>query len=131
MKDGARLTTTGSPLCRRTRTFSVLSVSAVVFTVIGLSSVKWSFSAFAAPLLEVRYVLPVVSLSLLCSIGANMLVNYASGQMSVFKLSAFGSLCTLCSTLAGVLIAKDPVDWMLILGAVLILVGIRQVTKQK
>lgn len=36
-----------------------------------------------------------------------------------------------CAVLAGVLIAKDPVYWMLIQGAVLILVGIRQVTKPK
>jgi drug/metabolite transporter (DMT)-like permease len=72
----------------------------------------------------------VCSLSLLCSIAANLLVNYAAGKMSVFKVSAFGALSTLCSTLAGVLILHEPMSWSLLLGGILIVVGIRQVTKQ-
>jgi len=49
--------------------------------------------------------------------------------MSVFKMSSFGALSTLCSVFAGVVFLKEPMNWMLLLGAVLILVGIRQVTK--
>jgi drug/metabolite transporter (DMT)-like permease len=70
-------------------------------------------------------------LSLLCSIVAGLLVNYATGHMSVFKVSSFGALSTLCSAFAGVVFLKEPVSWMLLLGAVLILVGVRQVTKPK
>jgi drug/metabolite transporter (DMT)-like permease len=60
-----------------------------------------------------------------------MLVNYATGKMSVFKVASFGSLSTLCSTVAGVLFLQEPVSIALLLGAVLILVGIRQVNKAK
>ena len=113
------------------RTFLVLANSAVVFSLVGMGSVEWNVAAFAAPLLQGKYLFSVLCLSLLCSIVANLLVNYASGHMSVFKLSSFGSLSTLCSMVAGVLFLREPVSISLLLGAVLILVGIRQVTKPK
>lgn len=113
------------------RTFLVLADSAVVFTVVGMSGVDWSAGAFVEPLTNGKYLLCVLSLSLLCSIGANMLVNYASAHMSVFKVSSFGSVSTLCSVVAGVVFLKEPVSVPLLLGAALILVGIRQVSKPK
>ena len=113
------------------RTFLVLVNSAVVFSLVGMGSVDWNVAAFAAPLLQGKYLFSVLCLSLLCSIVANLLVNYASGHMSVFKLSSFGSLSTLCSMVAGVVFLREPVSISLLLGAVLILVGIRQVTKPK
>jgi drug/metabolite transporter (DMT)-like permease len=113
------------------RTFLVLSVSAIFFSVTALREVGWNAASFVAPLANIRYLLPVLCLSLLNSIGANMLVNYASGKMSVFKVSSFGSLSTLCSVVAGMVFLKEAMRWDLALGAVLILVGIRQVTKPK
>lgn len=112
------------------RTFMILANSAVVFTIVGMANVNWSLGEFVAPLADGKYLLSVCSLSLLCSIAANLLVNYAAGKMSVFKVSAFGALSTLCSTLAGVLILHEPMSWSLLLGGILIVVGIRQVTKQ-
>lgn len=113
------------------RTFLVLVNSAAIFTIVGMASVDWDIRAFVAPLTNGKYLLSVISLSLLCSFAANMLVNYAAGHMSAFKLSSFGSLSTLCSVIAGVVFLQEPVSWALLLGAVLILVGIRQVTKPK
>ena len=113
------------------RTFLVLCSSSLFFTVMAMFSVDWDLRSYFAPLCNWKYLLSVSSLSLLCSIGANMLVNYASGILSVFQLSSFGSLSTLCSVLAGVVFLKEPMSLPLFLGAALILVGIRQVTKQK
>ena len=113
------------------RTFCVLAISALVFTVSAMASVDWRIADFVAPLLQWKYLLSVLFLSLLCSIVANMLVNYALGYMSVFKVASFGSLSTLCSMFAGVLFLQEPMNAALLLGAVLILVGIRQVTKPK
>jgi len=113
------------------RTFLVLANSAVVFSLVGMGSVEWNAAAFVAPLLQGKYLFSILCLSLLCSIVANLLVNYASGHMSVFKVSSFGSLSTLCSMVAGVVFLREPVSISLLLGAILILVGIRQVTKPK
>ena len=113
------------------RTFIVLSSSAIAFTCIGLKATDWNVAQFAAPLLEIKYTASVVSLSLLCSIAANMLVNYATSKMSVFKVSSFGSLSTLCAAVVGIVFLKEPLTASLVIGGVLILVGVREVTKQK
>ena len=113
------------------RTFMVLGVSAVFFTFLALRSVNWDLETYFAPLVVPKYLLSVLGLSLLCSIAANMLVNYASGILSVFQVSSFGSLSTLCSVVAGVVFLHEPMSIPMIVAAVMILVGIRQVTKQK
>jgi len=111
------------------RTFMVLAISAVSFTFTGLGSTGWSIKEFVAPLAKLPYLGSVLVLSVLCSIGANLLVNYAVGRMSVFKVSSFGALSTLCTMVAGIVFLKEPVNWQLLLGAALILVGIRQITR--
>jgi len=113
------------------RTFMVLAISAIVFNLSGMSSVKWDIAAYIAPLLQPRYLLSVFSLSLFCSILANLLVNYALGKMSLFKVSSFGALSTLCSAVAGIIILKEPISISLVLGGILILVGVRQITKSQ
>ena len=105
--------------------------SAVVFTIVGMGSVEWNVQTFVAPLLDIKYLVCMGSLGMLCSIAANLLVNFAAGHMSVFKLSSFGSLSTLCTMVTGVLFLKEPISVSLVLGALLIIVGIRQVTKPK
>ena len=113
------------------RTFLVLAISALGFSAAGIVEVNWDMAAFLAPLAEPKYLGSILCLSLLCSVAANLLVNYASGHMPVFKVSAFGSLSTLCTMFAGVVFLKEPMNWTLLLGAAMILIGIRQVTKQQ
>ena len=113
------------------RTLLVLTASATFFTIMALNAVNWNIKDYVAPLANGKYLICIFSLSCLCSIGANLLVNYASAKMSVFKVASFGSLSTLCSTVIGVLFLHEPVNVGLLLGAVLILVGIREVTKPK
>ena len=112
------------------RTFLVLSASAIGFTISALSDVGGDFSIYLAPLAEPSFVLSVAALGILCSIGANLLVNYAVGRMSVVKLSSFGAITTLCSMVSGVILLGEPISWSLVIGAVLILLGIYQVTKE-
>lgn len=111
------------------RSFLMLCNSALVFTILGMNSVGWDVKTFVSPLKDTEYLLSVLTLGLVCSVTAQLFSNYATGKMSVFKMSSFGSLSTLCSVFAGVIILKEPMSITLFLGAVLILVGIRQVTK--
>lgn len=110
------------------RTFLAMSISAVFFSLLGMREMGWSVKEFVAPLAKPGYLFPLCGLSLFCSIGANLLVNFATAKMSVFKVASFGSLSTLCSTVAGVVILGEPMSVALLIGAVLILVGIRLVT---
>ena len=113
------------------RSFLVLANAGLVFTLMGMNAVDWNVKTFVEPLLHMEYLVSVLCLGLLCSVAAQLLVNYAAGEMSVFKVSSFGALSTLCSVFAGVVFLKEPMNITLLLGAVLILVGIRQVTKPK
>lgn len=110
------------------RTLMVLTASAVSFTIVALNDVGWDVRAYIAPLGTTSYTVCLLSLSLLCSIAANLLVNYAVGKMSVFKISSFGALSTLCTVIGGLLL-KEPFTWELVLGAALIIVGIWQITR--
>lgn len=111
------------------RTYMVLFSCLVVFTTSALISVKGDVGAFVAPVTNPRVIFPVLALCLLCSIGANMLVNYAAGRMSVAKLSVFSSLITLCSTFGGIVILREPFSAMSLMGTALIVYGIWQVSR--
>ena len=111
------------------RTILMLSGSAVVFTVIGLKLSDWSVAAYVAPLGNIKYLAVVFALGLLCSITANLLVNYSMNHMPVFKVASFGALSTLCSARLGVFVMGDKVNLSIIIGGLLILVGVRQITK--
>lgn len=111
------------------RTYAVLAAAAVVFTVSAVRGAGGDLRVYLAPLSHPTFVFAVFMLSASCSVGANLLVNYAAGRMPVVQLSAFGSLTTLCSMFAGVVFLREPMTAGLFLGAVLILIGIRHVTK--
>ena len=111
------------------RTFMVLSISSIAFTCAALGSVNWNVKDYIAPLVVPSYTIPMVSLSLLCSITANLLVNYAVARMSVFKAASFGAVSTLCTTVGGILFLDELYNPILLLGAALIIVGIWQITR--
>ena len=112
------------------RTYIVLACSAAAFTVSALIRVGGDLRAYAAPLAQPSYCASLIVLSVFSSVAANMMINYAAGKISVTKLTSFGSLTTLFSMFAGVLFLKEPLSWGLFLGAMLILVGIRQVIRK-
>ena len=111
------------------RTYMVLLSCLIVFSTSALLSVKGDMSVLWGAATNPRVILPVLALCLLCSIGSNMLVNYAAGRMSVAKISAFSSLITLCSTFGGIVILGEPFSAMSLVGTALIVYGIWQVSR--
>ena len=111
------------------RTFWALAASALVLNFIALKACGWSVAAYVAPLANFKYFAVIFFLGLMCSIVANILVNFAISRMSVFKVSSFGALSTLCSALLGIFVLGDKVNLHIIIGGVLILVGVYQVVK--
>lgn len=111
------------------RTYLVLAVCMVVFTTVALISCGGDLQAFITPLKTPRFILPILALCLMCSIGSNMLVNYAATQLTVAKMSVFGSLITVVSTFAGVVVLKEPFSLPSLLGTLLIIFGIWQVSR--
>ncbi len=112
------------------RTYVVLLACAIAFTLSALLKVKGDLSVYFAPLSERPFRVSLIVLSVFSSVAANMLINYAAGQISVTRLTSMGSLTTLCSMFAGVIFLKEPTSAGLFLGAALVLVGIRQVIRK-
>lgn len=112
------------------RTYVLLLSCAVFFTAAALIENRGDLSAYAQPLHRPQFIAVVVLLSVFCSIAANMLVNYGAGRISVTKMSAIGNINTVISAFAGVVFLREPFTWVMLLGAVLVLTGVREVTKQ-
>ena len=111
------------------RTYTMMGASAVVFTVSALFSTRCELQKWTAPLTDPATLACLLALACLGSVTANILVNYAAGILPVVKVSTFGALSTLVTMVAGVLLLHEPMSLMGAVGAVLILVGIWQVTK--
>lgn len=112
------------------RTYVLLLSCAVFFTAAALIENRGDLSAYAQPLHRPQFIAVVLLLSVFCSIAANMLVNYGAGRISVTKMSAIGNINTVISAFAGVVFLREPFTWVMLLGAVLVLTGVREVTKQ-
>lgn len=111
------------------RTYAVLLMSVAVFTFAAFRSVDWSLTEYLRPLSDPGFLISVLILSAFCSVGANVMVNYAAGRMSVVQLATYGALTTVCSMFSGVIFLHEPVTLLSFLGSILILVGVWQVTK--
>lgn len=94
------------------RTYIVLLVSSVVFTVSALKSVNGNIHEYIKPVFNPEFIIPVAILSIFCSVMANVFVNYAAGKLSVATLATFGTLTTVWSMFAGVVFLGEPITVM-------------------
>jgi len=111
------------------RSFLVISASAAVFTLWACLDGGITVKSYFAPLKELPFLAAVLVLGLLCSLAANLLVNFAVSRMQVVKLSSFGAVSTLVSMFSGVIFLGEPMNFWMFSGAVLILWGVYQVTR--
>lgn len=111
------------------RTYMVLLVSAISFTIAAVWGVRGDFSVLSQSIFQAAFLVPVLSLGLFSSVGANLMANYAAGKLPVVKLSVFGTICTICSMIGGVIFLHEPVNGWSVIGVVFIVAGIWQVNK--
>lgn len=111
------------------RTYVILFVCAVAFTVSSFFKLENPIQAYAAALTNPSFLLLIGFMALVCSILSNMLVNRAAGVLTVTQIATLGTLTTLCSMFAGIVFLREPYSLAFFLGAALILFGIWQVTR--
>ena len=111
------------------RTYVILFVCAVSFTVSAFLKVDNPVQAYGEALANPEFLILVSVMALFCSIISNLLVNVAAGKISVTQIATLGALTTLASMVSGILILGEPCSLAFITGAVLILFGIWQVTR--
>ena len=110
------------------RTFILFVFSSIAFTLVALSEVDWHLAAYVAPLKTPSYLWSMLFLALVCSLACNLLVNYATANLPVVKISSLGALTTVVGVIVG-LLTGDPWNYVFLIGSVLIVIGIWQVTK--
>lgn len=111
------------------RTYFVLLICAIWFTMAAVRETGGNLSEYLAPLHVPSFVFAVIILSVFCSVAAGLLVNYAAARMPVVNLATFGTLTSVVAAFAGILFLDEPMSAMSLAGTVLILYGIWQVTR--
>ena len=111
------------------RTYSMMFVSAIVFSILAIFSVKGDMQAYISPVLDTKYLISILFLSLCCSVASFGFDSYAIQHLTVAKLSAFANLTTAVSVFAGVVFLHEPFSFLGFIFCVMILVGIYGVQK--
>jgi len=112
------------------RTYVMMLFCMLIFDALALVEAKGDLAALAAPLRDMHVLLPALYLGVVCSVTANLLVNFGVSYISVTRASSFSALSTLTAALGGVLILHEPMSLMAVVGGVLIVVGVWQVTRR-
>jgi len=89
------------------RTFILFVFSAIANTLVAMNEVDWSVAAYLEPLKTPSYLGSMLFLAVICSLVCNLLVNYATGNLPVVKISSLGALITVVGVLVG-LCTGDP-----------------------
>lgn len=106
------------------RTYAMMGVGAVFFTVLAMVRCEGSLAAYVQPLGETPYRLSVLFLSLFCSVISFFLSGYAITRLPVARETVFSNLTTAVAVFAGVVFLHEPFSWLSLVCILLILVGI-------
>ena len=111
------------------RTYAMMVSCCIYFTIRALHEVNYDLAAYAAPLKEPSFLLCLLALVLLCSIGSNLMGNWAAGRLSVVQYTSLSSVGTLLSLFAGVIFLHEPMTPVSYAGAALIIIGLAGISR--
>lgn len=106
------------------RTYVMMGVGAIAFTALAFFEQRANPAALLVPLGSASFMLGMAYLSLASSIGAFLLLNYASGHLPVAKMTAFCNLTTVISVFAGVVFLHEPFTLVSLAASAVIILGI-------
>ena len=111
------------------RTHVMMTVAAVIFAALALFENRHHPAALLEPIRSGAFLGAVLYLSLISSIGAFMLLNYANNYLSVAKTTAFCNLTTMISMFAGVVFLGEPFGMISLAASAMIILGVWGVQK--
>lgn len=111
-------------------------VGAVVFNAINLviMTKNGTVSTFFTPLFDIKNIIAFVFLSILSTILATLMNNFAISKIQASSVSALGALSTVVTIVVGVIFKGDKIGWYHIVGTALILcgsIGINYITQKR
>ena len=111
------------------RTYATFTAGTIVFTVVALITVKGDLSAYTNALKEPNFLIPTFLMGIFCSVVGNTLVNYSFIYLPVIKSASIGTISTITATVLGIVFLHEPINIMSVIGSILAIIGIWQVTK--
>jgi drug/metabolite transporter (DMT)-like permease len=108
------------------RTLAMMVMGAVIFSSFAVVThlKDGTLPQLWTALMSIKMVLPVIYLSLGCSLLAFFLVSYSATHLELSKSAIIGNLNTVVAIFASILILKEPFLWYHILGSVIVISGI-------
>ena len=106
------------------RSYFVIGMCMLVFTVAALCMERGDLTPFAAALHSKRFVQSTLVLSVFCSVAANILVNNSASILPMAIFSNLGSLITVCAMFLGIIFLDEPTNAMSLVGSAMVLVGL-------
>lgn len=111
------------------RTYVMMLVAAVVFTVMALMENRFSSEALLKPVMDFGFLFSIVYLSVFSSVLAFLCLNYAATILPVGKTTAFCNVTTILSVFAGVIFLGEQIHWITLPAAAVIVIGVFGVQK--
>lgn len=106
------------------RTYVMMLVGAVIFTLLAVVECRQAPAALLAPLRSGPFMLAMLYLSLLSSILAFLCLNYAATVLPVSKSTAFCNVTTVLSVFAGVVFLGESITLVSVIAAAVIIIGV-------
>lgn len=106
------------------RTYFMMTMGFLVFTLAAIAQTIHAPQLLWQPFGTPSFLVSVVCLGAVCSVGGFFCFNYAARCLPVTKTSVFGNLNTVVSIFAGAVILSEPVGLSYLVGTTLILGGI-------
>ena len=111
------------------RTFVMMMVGAVSFAAMAFIRNAHNPALLVAPLEKPQFLAALAYLSVLSSIVAFLMLNYANTELPVARVAVFANLTTVISLFAGVLFLGEPFGWLSLVASAVIIAGIWGVQK--
>lgn len=106
--------------------FVMITISFIVFTTAALTKniASGTMSEFLIPLKNIKFIMSILYLGVLSTLGTSLLTNFALSKLEASKLIVFANLGTVISIVAGVMFLKEDLFYYHIIGSILIVGGV-------
>ena len=106
--------------------FIMITVSFLVFTTVALVNnvAAGTMAEFLLPLGNPKFILAILYLGILSTLGTSMLTNFALSRLKASKMIVFSNLGTVISIVAGVMFLNESLFSYHIIGSIMIVGGV-------
>ncbi|MDO4499853.1 MAG: DMT family transporter [Erysipelotrichaceae bacterium] len=111
------------------RTYVMFMIGMIVFVPMALIKTGFNSSLWLVPLSNLQFWISIIYLSCISSVGAFMLLNKALDVLPASRSLVFANVTSVISVLAGVIILKEAINLIQVIGIVLVLIGVYKVNQ--